>query len=395
MAEAHGAPDQRRSRTLVVTSLLLALSACKDGPAQGTGERAAESSSSGESTKRPSNELRLTGESLEADGVVLGKPVAGAFDKDLYDKLRGLADAPPAKRALSIRLTRDATFSPLLDLVSNINSGRDDDKLISLSAAVEGGAPGVYPLPSRKPDKEPVVRIVLSEDGFLVELSGSRAAPGCEVVGSGVSIPRKDSKLDVDGLKRCLGTLKSQEALTNATASIGTSPSSSAAELVETAALLLQSSDSVPIVWIDAFECSERTCVSKTFREAPSAASSGGLIGLGNNAPTDPKGNSAIGGASVSGGNVANARAVVAGMAAGFRRCYNKGLAEDPNMKGDVRVTAKIGPKGEVLSATPAGAKGLSPAVVDCVAQRVSSAQFDPPDGGGAVIVIPVSFYPQ
>jgi hypothetical protein len=81
-------------------------------------------------------------------------------------------------------------------------------------------------------------------------------------------------------------------------------------------------------------------------------------------------------------------------MAAGFRRCYNKGLQEDPNMKGSVRITAKIGPNGEVLSASPSGS-GLSGSVVSCVAARVSSAQFAPPEGGGATVVIPVTFVSQ
>jgi hypothetical protein len=107
-----------------------------------------------------------------------------------------------------------------------------------------------------------------------------------------------------------------------------------------------------------------------------------------------PVGNASIGGAAVSGGSVANASSVVAGMAAGFRRCYNKGLQEDPNMKGSVRITAKIGPNGEVLSASPSGS-GLSGTVVSCVAARVSSAQFAPPEGGGATVVIPVTFVSQ
>jgi hypothetical protein len=85
---------------------------------------------------------------------------------------------------------------------------------------------------------------------------------------------------------------------------------------------------------------------------------------------------------------------VVAGMQAGFRRCYNRGLSEDPNMKGTVRITARIGPNGEVLSASPSGS-GLSGTVMSCVAQRVSSAQFAAPEGGGATIVIPVTFVSQ
>lgn len=107
-----------------------------------------------------------------------------------------------------------------------------------------------------------------------------------------------------------------------------------------------------------------------------------------------PVGSASVGGAAVSGGSVANASSVVAGMAAGFRRCYNNGLKEDPNMKGSVRITARIGPNGEVLSASASGS-GLSGSVIGCVQARVASAQFSPPEGGGATIVIPVTFISQ
>jgi hypothetical protein len=139
----------------------------------------------------------------------------------------------------------------------------------------------------------------------------------------------------------------------------------------------------------------------------PGATGGGGLGQIGNTGSSGPAtagstvkvkgpvGNAQVGGAAVSGGNVANASSVVAGMAAGFRRCYNRGLAENPEMKGSVRITARIGPNGEVLSASPSGGGGLSGGVVSCVAARVSSAQFSPPDGGGATIVIPVTFVSQ
>ncbi len=104
-----------------------------------------------------------------------------------------------------------------------------------------------------------------------------------------------------------------------------------------------------------------------------------------------PAGAVGVGGASVSGGTVSNAAAVVASMAAGFRRCFNRGLQDDPNMKGTVRVTAKIDKNGDVLGATPSASGTLSENVVNCVVARVSSAKFSPPEGGAAVIVIPVS----
>jgi hypothetical protein len=105
-----------------------------------------------------------------------------------------------------------------------------------------------------------------------------------------------------------------------------------------------------------------------------------------------PSGNASVGGASVAGGAVSNADRVVAGMRAGFRACYNRGLASNPDLQGQVKIVAKVGPNGEVLSATPQGGGGLGPEVVECVVRRVKSASFAPPEGGGATIVIPVTF---
>lgn len=107
-----------------------------------------------------------------------------------------------------------------------------------------------------------------------------------------------------------------------------------------------------------------------------------------------PKGN-ANASAQVSGGQVSNASRVVAGMRAGFRACYNQGLASNPDMSGGVHVTAQIGPNGEVRSASASPSGSISGAVASCIAARVRSAQFDPPQGGAATIVIPVTLVQQ
>jgi hypothetical protein len=138
----------------------------------------------------------------------------------------------------------------------------------------------------------------------------------------------------------------------------------------------------------------------------PGAGGGGGLAGIGQTGgggtatagtaakvegPKPVVGSSA----SVAGGSVSNAQRVVAGMTPGFRRCYTNGLASNPEMSGGVRVTAKIGPGGEVLSvsATPSGT--ISADVANCIASRVRSAQFDPPEGGAATIIIPVTLVQQ
>jgi len=107
-----------------------------------------------------------------------------------------------------------------------------------------------------------------------------------------------------------------------------------------------------------------------------------------------PKGNAAVGGANVSGGTVSNAQRVVAGMRAGFRNCYNRELAQNPDAQGSIRLTIRVGPGGEVagVSAVPSGNLGSA---VACVKARAQAAQFDPPQGGSAVVVVPVSFVKQ
>lgn len=90
-------------------------------------------------------------------------------------------------------------------------------------------------------------------------------------------------------------------------------------------------------------------------------------------------------------GSVANASTVVAAMTPAFRRCYAEALKRDPSERGSIRITARIGASGEVTSVSPSG-HGLSPETASCVAAVVAKAIFAPPEGGGATIVIPVTF---
>ncbi len=134
----------------------------------------------------------------------------------------------------------------------------------------------------------------------------------------------------------------------------------------------------------------------------------GGLAGLGSTGKaggtggsgeakkvSGPKGSASVGGAAVSGGTVSNASRVVAAMRAGFRACYNRGLAENPDSQGSIRLSIKVGPGGEVqgVGASPSG--NLPGSVVSCVRARAQAAQFDPPEGGSAVVVVPVTFVKQ
>jgi Ca-activated chloride channel family protein len=96
----------------------------------------------------------------------------------------------------------------------------------------------------------------------------------------------------------------------------------------------------------------------------------------------------------VSGGNVSNAARVVAGMRAGFRSCYQRGLNENPSAAGAIRLGVRVGAQGQVVDAVPVATGTLPASVVACVVARARAAQFDPPEGGKATIQFPVTFTP-
>jgi hypothetical protein len=95
------------------------------------------------------------------------------------------------------------------------------------------------------------------------------------------------------------------------------------------------------------------------------------------------------------GGIVSNAARVVASMRAGFSRCYQRGLNENPDAGGSIKLTIRVGAGGEVSGVTASPSGNLSAAVVSCVQARAQAVQFDPPEGGSAVISVPVTFVKQ
>jgi outer membrane biosynthesis protein TonB len=126
-----------------------------------------------------------------------------------------------------------------------------------------------------------------------------------------------------------------------------------------------------------------------------SSGKSGGTSSGATQAVKGPRGSASVGDAAVAGGSVSDASRVVAQMRAGFRACYNRGLAENPDIEGKIALSIKVGPTGQVsgVSATKTG--NIPVSVVDCVKARATSATFAAPQGGAAVVQVPVSFVKQ
>ncbi len=107
-----------------------------------------------------------------------------------------------------------------------------------------------------------------------------------------------------------------------------------------------------------------------------------------------PRGTAAVGGAAVSGGAVPGAAGVVARLRGRFRACYMRELASNPDARGTVRLTIRVGPSGAVQGVS-ASASGNLGSAVGCIQSRASGARFKPPEGGSAVVVVPVTLIPQ
>ncbi len=101
-----------------------------------------------------------------------------------------------------------------------------------------------------------------------------------------------------------------------------------------------------------------------------------------------PSGRAAVGAPTAPG--VDNAAVVVARMAPGFRRCYQRGLGTDPSTEGSVVLTATVGPNGEVTG-VKASPTTLPSQIVACVSARVAAAQFAPPTKAPATVRIPLT----
>lgn len=78
------------------------------------------------------------------------------------------------------------------------------------------------------------------------------------------------------------------------------------------------------------------------------------------------------------------------------RRCYNQALAQDSQLKGHVSISVRIGPSGNVCSASVASNDMGTPNVANCAANIFRSANGYPSPRGGCVDAnIPLSFVQQ
>jgi hypothetical protein len=91
---------------------------------------------------------------------------------------------------------------------------------------------------------------------------------------------------------------------------------------------------------------------------------------------------------------VSNAESVLGGMRPGFRACFEDEMLRLPCAQGTARVTMHVDCRGK-LAVMSARAEGLDQQTVECIFKVAALATFDPPEGGSAVIQVPVTFILQ
>lgn len=89
--------------------------------------------------------------------------------------------------------------------------------------------------------------------------------------------------------------------------------------------------------------------------------------------------------------SVGNASVVVSGLRGAFRRCYQQELSQRRDAAGTVNLTIHVDAAGHVSGASVVVSGNLQTSG-ECVRQTAMSAQFAPPEGGHAVISVPVTF---
>jgi hypothetical protein len=91
---------------------------------------------------------------------------------------------------------------------------------------------------------------------------------------------------------------------------------------------------------------------------------------------------------------VSNASVVVASWRKDFRACYLTERATRPEAAGTVHLTVRVACDGAVLS-LQADATGITEPMLGCMFERARASKFEPPEGGSAVIKVPVTFVRQ
>ncbi len=94
-------------------------------------------------------------------------------------------------------------------------------------------------------------------------------------------------------------------------------------------------------------------------------------------------------------GDSALTRSGLSGKAGQARGCYERALRNNNTLAGHLTIAVRVGPQGQVCSASVASNSLGDPGVASCVVQMFRSSSFPPPQGGCMDAQVPMNFVPK
>ena len=82
------------------------------------------------------------------------------------------------------------------------------------------------------------------------------------------------------------------------------------------------------------------------------------------------------------------------GKAGQARSCYERALSHNTSLSGKLVASIRVGPTGNVCSASAGNDTLGDAAVTNCVLSRFRSGKFPKPDGGCVDVAVPINFVP-
>jgi hypothetical protein len=88
-------------------------------------------------------------------------------------------------------------------------------------------------------------------------------------------------------------------------------------------------------------------------------------------------------------------RAYLAGRASQGRKCYERALLQNANLKGRMRVQLRLSAQGQLCSASMASDELQDSGLSACILQIFRNSVYPVPKSGCVDVAVPLSFVPQ
>lgn len=107
----------------------------------------------------------------------------------------------------SVEETKEINVVPFLDIITNVLMFVLATLAVTFTASIDVN-PGRPTGPREANTKSLGLSVIVVNDGFSMKANGGNVATGCETVGSGLAVPKRDGHYDYAALRDCAAKLK-------------------------------------------------------------------------------------------------------------------------------------------------------------------------------------------